>query len=90
MNIGEIANQIAADCEQMKSRPHPERVSVFPVVLTEDEMMILLNALDTRLDELDSRALLTMPESGEFALGQEIDATEALRERLDDIEGVEV
>lgn len=85
MNIVEIANQIAADCEQMKSRPHPERVSVFPVVLTEDEMMILLNALDTRLDELDSRALLTMPESGEFALGQEIDATEALRERLDDL-----
>ena len=88
MSIVEIANQIAADCEQMKSRPH--RVSVFPVVLTEDEMMILLNALDTRLDELDSRALLTMPESGEFALGQEIDATEALRERLDGIEGVEV
>ena len=70
--------------------PNPERVSVFPVVLTEDEMMILLNALDTRLDELDSRALLTMPESEEFALGQEIDATEALRERLDGIEGVEV
>ena len=57
MSIVEIANQIAADCEQMKSRPHPERVSVFPVVLTEDEMMILLNALDTRLDELDQAFL---------------------------------
>ena len=90
MNIGEIANQIAADCEQMKSRPHPEQVSVFPVVLTEDEMMILLNALDTRLDELDRRALLTMPESGEFALGQEINATEDLRHRLDGMEEVEV
>ena len=90
MNIGEIANQIAVDCEQMKSRPHPEQVIVSPVVLTEDEMLLLLTALDTRLDELDRRALLTMPESGEFALGQEIDATEALRERLDGIEGVEV
>ena len=60
-------------------------MEMIPFVLTEDEMMILLNALDTRLDELDSRALLTMPESGEFALGQEIDATEALRERLDDL-----
>ena len=55
MSIVEIANQIAADCERMKDRPRPETVSVFPVVLTEDEMMILLNALDTRLDELDRR-----------------------------------
>lgn len=90
MSIVEIANQIAADCERMKDRPHPERVSVFPVVLTEDEMMILLNALDTRLDELDRRALLTMTEGEEFALQQEIDATEALRDRLDGIEEVEV
>ena len=90
MNIVEIANQIAADCEQMKSRPHPERVSVFPVVLTEDEMMILLNALDTRLDELDRSALLTMTEGEEFALQQEINATEALRDRLDKLEEVEV
>lgn len=90
MSIVEIANQIAADCERMKDRPRPETVSVFPVVLTEDEMMILLNALDTRLDELDRRALLTMTEGEEFALQQEIDATEALRDRLDDIEGVEV
>ena len=90
MNIGEIANRIAADCEQMKSRPHPERVSVFPVVLTEDEMMILLNALDTRLDELDRSALLTMTEGEEFALQQEINATEALRDRLDKLEEVEV
>ena len=90
MNIGEIANQIAVDCEQMKSRPHPEQVSVFPVVLTEDEMMILLNALDTRLDELDRRALLTMTDGEEFALQQEINATEDLRHRLDGMEEVEV
>ena len=90
MSIVEIANQIAADCERMKSRPHPEQVSVFPMVLTDAEMLMLLTALDTRLDELDRSALLTMTEGEEFALGQEIDATEALRERLDDIEGVEV
>lgn len=90
MSIVEIANQIAADCEQMKNRPHPEQVSAFPVVLAEDEMMILLTALDTRLDELDRRALLTMTEGEEFALQQEIDATEALRDRLDAIEEVEV
>ena len=90
MNISEIANLIAADCEQMKNRPQPEQVSVFPLVLTEDEMMILLTALDTRLDELDRRALLTMTDGEEFALQQEINATEALRDRLDYAEEVEV
>ena len=90
MNIVDIANQIAADCEQMKNRPRPETVSVFPVVLTDAEVLLLLTALDTRLDELDRRALLTMTEGEEFALQQEIDATEALRDRLDGIEEVEV
>ena len=90
MNISEIANLIAADCEQMKNRTRPEQVPVFPLVLTEDEMMILLTALDTRLDELDRRALLTMTDGEEFALGQEINATEDLRHRLDGMEEVEV
>ena len=90
MNISEIANQIAADCARMKDRPRPEQVSVFPLVLTDAEVLLLLTALDTRLDELDRRALLTMPESEEFALHQEIAATEALRHRLDGMEEVEV